>query len=254
MKKDICKDKKVLIIIADDNETFRDAVSFECEMWGCRTVAASNGKEGLESFMKFRNVDLIVSDVRMPEWDGGRFLVELRKISGVQPPFIFMSGFADITIFDALDAGADAFIEKPLDLEFFHNLGCKLLTPISQRWNEEPDEKPVVEIKASFEKFEGDKRFQLGRGGFFVSREMIPSFEQLRANQTVGIDFAFKEGSIRKLQGLGTTAWIRQDRHNELLVGCGIFFEYLDPCCNSHVVDYIKQSHATKTIPKGEEL
>lgn len=49
--------------------------------------------------------------------DGRWFLTELRKIQKSSPPFIFMTGFADLSIQDAYALGADSSLGKPLNPE-----------------------------------------------------------------------------------------------------------------------------------------
>ena len=62
-------------------------------------------------------IDLIVSDVIMPEMDGPSMLNELRK-RGVKAKAIFVSGYADDAFAKALPEGSEfTFLPKPFTLK-----------------------------------------------------------------------------------------------------------------------------------------
>ncbi len=65
--------------------------------------------------------DLVVSDLRLPGMDGMAFLKEMLGQAPESPPgFIVITAFGTIPMaVDALKAGADDFLTKPLDLEHF---------------------------------------------------------------------------------------------------------------------------------------
>jgi DNA-binding NtrC family response regulator len=65
--------------------------------------------------------DLIVCDMRLPGMDGLTFLKKILDNSSDSPPgFLIITAFGTIpTAVEALKAGADNFLTKPLDLEYF---------------------------------------------------------------------------------------------------------------------------------------
>ena len=77
-------------------------------------LQASDGVEAME-IMKANgnNVDIVVSDVIMPEMDGPTLLKELRKTTP-ELKFIFVSGYPDDAFKHNLDPDAEfAFLPKP---------------------------------------------------------------------------------------------------------------------------------------------
>jgi signal transduction histidine kinase len=81
------------ILVVEDNRIVRQAASDLLELMDYRVVAASNGREALtllESSAK--DVDLILSDLVMPEMGGIDLCTELRKKS-VRAQIIIMSGY-----------------------------------------------------------------------------------------------------------------------------------------------------------------
>ncbi len=68
-------------------------------------------------YFKEKQVDLIISDLRMPSMTGMELLAEIRKLDS-DLPFIIITGFANID--DAIEAvrlGATDFIKKPFDMD-----------------------------------------------------------------------------------------------------------------------------------------
>jgi two-component system, NtrC family, response regulator HydG len=64
--------------------------------------------------------DLIVTDIQMPRMDGIAMIKRIRQSHGIsRTPIIVISAFGKRLIDDALEAGADAYVEKPIDLGSF---------------------------------------------------------------------------------------------------------------------------------------
>jgi two-component system, chemotaxis family, protein-glutamate methylesterase/glutaminase len=74
--------------------------------------AAGNGKEGVEKTLSLRP-DVVITDMVMPQYDG---LYAVRSIMKQRPtPIILLSSLErnDAQVFEALEAGAFDFVEKP---------------------------------------------------------------------------------------------------------------------------------------------
>ena len=83
---------------------------------GMQVVAVPNGREALEEFRADR-FDLVLSDVKMPEISGLQLLVAIKDINP-RTPVVLISGYGEIeTVVDALKAGAENFLTKPLKME-----------------------------------------------------------------------------------------------------------------------------------------
>jgi two-component system response regulator PilR (NtrC family) len=83
---------------------------------GYTVVVAENGNEALER-IKQDVIDIVVSDVKMPDCTGIELLKQIRMISS-ETVFILMTAFATIeTARQAFKLGADDFIQKPFDVE-----------------------------------------------------------------------------------------------------------------------------------------
>jgi DNA-binding NtrC family response regulator len=103
------------ILVVDDEEIMRDAVADILELKGHRCMVAANPKIALEQ-ISIENPDLIISDYKMPGMTGIDLLKEIKKERPSQP-FLMMTAFGSIEMaVEALQNGADHFIEKK-DLE-----------------------------------------------------------------------------------------------------------------------------------------
>ncbi|MDH3976013.1 MAG: response regulator [Deltaproteobacteria bacterium] len=93
--------EKKHILVAEDEEKMRQAVEFILQWKGYTVSAAKNGREALniiiDSKGNKRPVDLLITDMQMPQMDGLELIDEIRK-SGAAMPVIAMTGNRDVTI------------------------------------------------------------------------------------------------------------------------------------------------------------
>ena len=66
------------ILLIDDDDTVRTMLRLTLVHFGHTVIEARDGKEGLELFQD-ANVDLLITDIVMPEKEGLEVLMELRK-------------------------------------------------------------------------------------------------------------------------------------------------------------------------------
>jgi CheY-like chemotaxis protein len=101
------------ILLVDDNEDYLNLIKGVLTENGYNVLTAADGAEGCEILGR-ADVDLIISDIRMPRLDGLRLHAYAREIERYRKTkFIFVSGFKELyadTI--ALDAKLDFLIEK----------------------------------------------------------------------------------------------------------------------------------------------
>ena len=104
--------KKILII--DDDEKLREALTRALRLNGYEPLEAGNGDTGIE-LAKRHLPTLIVSDVRMDGTDGFGVLRALRsETSTAAIPVILMTGAADpVGMRHGMDWGADDYLPKP---------------------------------------------------------------------------------------------------------------------------------------------
>ena len=106
------------ILLVEDEEAVRAFGARALSSRGYTVLEAASGVEALEVVeAKGGKIDLIVSDVVMPEMDGPTMFGELRK-RGIKCKVIFVSGYAEDAFQKNLPAGEDfGFLPKPFTLK-----------------------------------------------------------------------------------------------------------------------------------------
>lgn len=107
------------VLVVDDERDCRDSLELAVECLGYSCTIARDGVEAWEMY-EAKRADVILSDWRMPRMDGIGLCKKVREQGSGLPytPFIFVTGTDDKAHFlDAMRAGADDYLEKPVDLD-----------------------------------------------------------------------------------------------------------------------------------------
>lgn len=103
---------KIKVLTIDDDPAMTDLLSLMLNSHGFQVIAANNSNEGLE-LARTANPDMILLDLVMPQRDGWEICRELRRIT--HAPIAILSAIDDPhLIANALDAGADDYLTKPV--------------------------------------------------------------------------------------------------------------------------------------------
>jgi two-component system, chemotaxis family, chemotaxis protein CheY len=110
---------KKTALIVDDSPTMRQMVAFTLTNAGFRVIEAEHGKDAVRKVTGRPKLDIVVTDLNMPEMDGIALIKELRKLSSFKFTLILM-----LTTESAADkkqagreAGATGWIVKPFNPE-----------------------------------------------------------------------------------------------------------------------------------------
>lgn len=98
---------KKIILCVDDNEQALAVRKFLLETRGYRVLTAIGGEEALDLFRN-GNIDLVLSDLVMPQMDGNEMVRRMKEISP-EVPMILISG--TVKAFERANR-ADAFLPK----------------------------------------------------------------------------------------------------------------------------------------------
>jgi len=116
------------VLLVEDTEDNRQMMRRLLEMSGFRVVEAINGKEAIKAAFEVRP-QIILMDLSLPFIDG---LAATRQIRGLPElkgvPIVAVSAH-DTADFhsEALDAGCDAYVTKPIDYPELEDLVNRLL-------------------------------------------------------------------------------------------------------------------------------
>jgi two-component system, chemotaxis family, chemotaxis protein CheY len=116
-------------LIVDDSRTMRQMVAFTLTNAGFTVIEAEDGKDAVNKVSAGTKLDIIVTDLNMPEMDGITLIKELRRLTAYKFTPILM-----LTTESAIDkkkegkeAGATGWIIKPFNPEVLLKTIAKVL-------------------------------------------------------------------------------------------------------------------------------
>jgi len=103
------------ILVVEDSDSSRDITCHFLQQGGYRVLEANDGQSALE-LLKKRHVDLILTDIMMPNMDGWQLSAEVRKDKRFNmTPFVFLSVLDDLDDqIKGLTLGVDDYLSKPI--------------------------------------------------------------------------------------------------------------------------------------------
>ncbi len=119
-----------IILTVDDSATVLSVLEAALSEAGYEVVAAADGVEGLDRLNEV-SVDLIISDVNMPNMDGLTFVKEVRQRADTKftPIMMLTTERGKAEVQQAKDAGAKAWLVKPFKSEAVVEAVQKILGP-----------------------------------------------------------------------------------------------------------------------------
>jgi len=112
---------KFRLLVVDDEKNIREGLAAALELSGYETAIAADGNEGFNRFLK-GDIDLVISDLRMPGLSGEELL---KKILHEIPdfPVIILTGHGTVeTAVQSMRLGAWNFLSKPVNLDHLSEL------------------------------------------------------------------------------------------------------------------------------------
>jgi two-component system, OmpR family, alkaline phosphatase synthesis response regulator PhoP len=125
------------ILLVDDNADFLFLVKQVLDQNGYTVHTAKDGMEGCEVLTK-SDIDLIISDIRMPRLDGLKMHAFAREIDRYKnTKFIFISGFRDVYSHAInIDPKLDFLLDKTTPIDVLLKLVDQLIFGrVEGAWN-----------------------------------------------------------------------------------------------------------------------
>ncbi len=123
------------VLAVDDEENIRAVIAATLEGVGFQVLEAGSAEEALE-ILKDENVDVVISDIRMPGMDGLKFLHRVKQEQpGLRFLMITAHGSLDMAV-QALRFGASDFLTKPFE-------NSELRAVVTRLWEEGKIRNPV---------------------------------------------------------------------------------------------------------------
>ena len=120
--------KRRTILLAEDNSDIRQYLHSEFS-GDYRIIECADGKQAYNQILQ-ATPDLIISDVIMPEMDGFTLCKKIRKNPKINhlPIILLTAKTLEQDRIDSLDAGADAYIAKPFNIDVLRKSVDSLLS------------------------------------------------------------------------------------------------------------------------------
>ena len=117
----------ISIVVVEDDDEIRDYLSMELAK-EYHVITCENGREALTEIYRTMP-DLVISDIMMPEMDGNALCAKLKGNPSTNhiPVILLTAKNRDEDKLEGLEAGADAYMEKPFNLDILRRTMVNLI-------------------------------------------------------------------------------------------------------------------------------
>lgn len=229
------------VLIVDDEPVLREIFGAWFRRIAGHVFLAGDGVEALQ-ILAAHKIDLVITDVRMPEMDGISLLSRIRQGGPQAPAVVLVSGSVDIKTRDAYDLGADAILNKPIERSHLIDVAQTSLLAPDEIWRTPGGADARPGLSGSFDSLAAalrEHRIAFGRRGFCIATR------QLQEEGPVNIKLRFKADGWA-LSGQGIVRWLsHQDGQ------AGIELTYVDGDARPRVLQLAQKSSCF--IPRSPE-
>ncbi len=144
------------ILIVEDDEIALVSLSNILKRYFKKVLIATNGHEASDCVMS-HSIDIILTDMRMPEQDGIGFIQQIRD-EAFETPVIFMSAYADAqTLLKAIPLKITDYLIKPIEINKVLTLCSRLVQEKIDRHEKQRIQKYTYRLKNGIAIDLGDK-------------------------------------------------------------------------------------------------
>lgn len=118
MTNDVSRLKDITVLYCEDEEYLRDVTKNILESFTRKQLIAEDGVIGLELFNKYQDeIDLIITDVNMPNMNGLEMAKEIKKINPNIPVIVATAFSNSEYLLEAIELGIDKYVLKPINIK-----------------------------------------------------------------------------------------------------------------------------------------
>ena len=144
------------ILIVEDDEIALVSLSNILKRYFKKVLIATNGHEASDCVMS-HSIDIILTDMRMPEQDGIGFIQQIRD-EAFETPVIFMSAYADAqTLLKAIPLKITDYLIKPIEINKVLTICSRLVQEKIDRHEKQRIQKYTYRLKNGIAIDLGDK-------------------------------------------------------------------------------------------------
>ena len=128
MEADISRLKEITVLYCEDEEYLRDITKGILESFTKKQFICKDGAEGLEVFKENQHlIDLIITDVNMPNMNGLEMSKEIKRINPNMPIVVATAFSNSEYLLEAIDLGVDKYVLKPINVKKLLDIMSKSL-------------------------------------------------------------------------------------------------------------------------------
>jgi CheY-like chemotaxis protein len=109
-------EEKIKVLLVEDEDDFRDLMSFWLKSKGYEVLEAKNGEKGVE-LVKEKSPDIVFLDLNMPVMDGSAALKKIREFNKDVPVIIISAYVDDRRAKEAIESGISGVFYKGKDFQ-----------------------------------------------------------------------------------------------------------------------------------------
>ena len=130
--------KTLPLCLIEDDEIMGESLLDRFQLEGIEVEWRRTRTDGAK-MLATRHFGAVVSDINLPDGDGGQLFLELKARDPDPPPFIFITGYGTIErAVDLLKAGAADYVTKPFDLDRLVEKVREIIRPVDESGTHEP--------------------------------------------------------------------------------------------------------------------
>ncbi|AXH13882.1 response regulator transcription factor [Malaciobacter mytili] len=141
--------KNLVVLYVEDQKDAQEELVHVFNKTFKKTIIADNGEEGLKKFLMHKkrnyNIDIIVTDIKMPKLNGIDMIKEVKKYDN-NVKFVLTTAHTDVEyLLEAIELGITAYIVKPINI-------MNLLNKIEFAYQEKIDKEMLTDIVEKMKK------------------------------------------------------------------------------------------------------
>ncbi len=235
------------VLILDDQEDMADLLAQHFRERGCQAIAAYAPTEELIDTIVSQRIDLIICDVLLGADNGLAFLERVRNRLTYLPASIVISAAANVTETDAFDAGAVAWMRKPLDPGRLFELAVNAFIHADRHAGR--TERTPLQLTVKLASGGTCKTSEIGLSGMTVDID-DPSSLPVGAPVIFAIELTGK----RSIEGLGVAVWSSPASGSQPCASVGIKFEKLRDPDEAYLRDLVCTRNILSFLPFDEPI
>ena len=141
-------DRESYILVVDDDDTLLKFFKIHLNKFFSKVVVVQSAKEAVAT-LKEKEIDFVISDIKMSKTDGLQLLKKVRNFDPSIPVFLISGALLDSNELANIDTKADGFLRKPFTIEELHQLidkGIKYREAYKELWAVVGEKRKFLEL------------------------------------------------------------------------------------------------------------